>query len=175
MQDTTVHIDFLPDYPPSSSSSALASCKSAVSKPSVNQPQTDASSSRAAVRLPWRCHSRLRLIATHSSSALACWRRVTARAWHTVEKSQGNGEASKSVCQKGFSTVSPSAWAAVTRRSSLVTYVLDNASPSAPCYSSVSCNWRPLARWMASKPRNGCFRHRAAARVMIVLRVGRNS
>jgi hypothetical protein len=55
----------------SSSSKPLASWRSAVSKPSVNQPQTGASSSRAPCRLPYCCHSRLRLVAARSSQDLA--------------------------------------------------------------------------------------------------------
>src|SRR5262245_4782809 len=42
----------------SSLSSAVASLRSAVSKPSVNQSYTGASSSWAWVRLPWSTHSR---------------------------------------------------------------------------------------------------------------------
>ena len=49
------------------------------------------------------------LHARSSSSALASWK---------AEKSQGDDEISRSVCQKGFSTMSPSAWAAAAKRSS---------------------------------------------------------
>src|SRR6266705_300019 len=37
----------------------LASWKSAVSKPAVNQPEIRASSSRASTRMPWHCQSQL--------------------------------------------------------------------------------------------------------------------
>ncbi len=46
-----------------SSSSALASWKSAVSKPSVNQPYTSASSWCTSARWAWYCHRRARLMA----------------------------------------------------------------------------------------------------------------
>src|SRR5262249_29738924 len=49
---------------PNSASSARASRKSAVSKPSVNQPYMSASNVRASSRRPCACHSRLRLMAT---------------------------------------------------------------------------------------------------------------
>src|SRR6516162_5249383 len=55
--------------PPSSSSSALASLRSCVSKPSVNQPYTGASSLRASTRRPWSRRSRARLTAARSSQA----------------------------------------------------------------------------------------------------------
>jgi hypothetical protein len=59
-------------YPSNSSSNALASWRSAVSKPSVNQLYTGASTSWASARLPCCCHRRLRLIAARSSHDLAC-------------------------------------------------------------------------------------------------------
>jgi hypothetical protein len=55
------------------SKSTLASRRSAVSKPSLNQPWIAASNSWAAARLPWRCQRRLRLTAARSSSDFACW------------------------------------------------------------------------------------------------------
>src|SRR5215831_12090652 len=57
----------------STSSSAFASIRSAVSNPSVNHPYTGASRSWASWRLPWCCHNRARLVAVRSSSDLACW------------------------------------------------------------------------------------------------------
>jgi len=54
------------------SSRALASLKSAVSKPSLNQPYTGASSSRASLYLPCCCHRRARLVAARSSQDFAC-------------------------------------------------------------------------------------------------------
>jgi hypothetical protein len=54
-----------------SSSSALASRRSAVSKPSVNQRQIVASRSSASSRWPYCCHRLLRLIVARSSSDLA--------------------------------------------------------------------------------------------------------
>src|SRR6516164_4814201 len=51
----------------SSSSSAFASFRSGVSKPSVNQPQTGASRSRASPRRPCSRHSRARLVAARNS------------------------------------------------------------------------------------------------------------
>jgi hypothetical protein len=51
---------------PLDSSSALASLRSKVSKPSVNQPYTGANRSYASLRLPCRCHRRLRLVASLS-------------------------------------------------------------------------------------------------------------
>jgi hypothetical protein len=65
-----------PHYYPSSASRAFASCKSLVSKPSVNQSQTGASNSYAARRLPWLCHGRARLVSVRSSQDFACWRRA---------------------------------------------------------------------------------------------------
>jgi len=62
------------------SSSALASCRSAVSKPSVNQLYMGASSSCAAARLPCCCHRRPRLMVARRSKDLACWRRAMSRA-----------------------------------------------------------------------------------------------
>src|SRR5215510_6727065 len=56
-----------------SSNNALASCKSAVSNPSVNQLYTGASRSWASWRLPCCCQSRLTLIVARSSHDLACW------------------------------------------------------------------------------------------------------
>ena len=59
------------------SNNALASCRSVVSNPSVNQPYTGSSSCRTSSRLPWDCHRRLRLRAARSSQALACcWRAI---------------------------------------------------------------------------------------------------
>jgi hypothetical protein len=54
-------------YPSRSANSALASCKSAVSKPSVNQPSIGVRISRASSRWPCCRHSRLRLVAARSS------------------------------------------------------------------------------------------------------------
>src|SRR5215510_1463731 len=56
-----------------SSNNALASFKSAVSKPSVNQLYTGASRSWASWRLPCCCQSRARLVAVRNSKDLACW------------------------------------------------------------------------------------------------------
>src|SRR5262249_6818434 len=56
-----------------SSSNALASCKSAVSKPSVNQLYTGASRSWASWRLPCCCQRQARLVAVRNSKDLACW------------------------------------------------------------------------------------------------------
>src|SRR5712691_4197052 len=69
--------DFLGNHV-NSSSNALASCKSTVSNPSVNQSYTPASSCCASLRLPCCCQRRLRLMATRSSQDLACWRRAMA-------------------------------------------------------------------------------------------------
>src|SRR5215471_20790518 len=61
-------------YCPSSSvcNNAFASMRSAVSKPSVNQPYTGASRSWASWRLPCWCQSRARLVAARSSKDFAC-------------------------------------------------------------------------------------------------------
>src|SRR5262249_48974459 len=75
------HLPDLPFYDSRACSSALASCKSAVSKPSVNQSQMGASSSQASWRLPCCRHSRLRLMEARSSQDLACWWRATSRAF----------------------------------------------------------------------------------------------
>src|SRR6266567_3972703 len=64
-----------------SSNNALASLRSAVSNPSVNQLYTEASSSWASWRLPCCCQSRARLVAARSSSDLACWFWAIAMAW----------------------------------------------------------------------------------------------
>ena len=56
-----------------SSNNAFASCKSAVSKPSVNQPYTGARRSWASWRLPCCCQRRARLVAARNSRDLACW------------------------------------------------------------------------------------------------------
>src|SRR4029450_4542260 len=58
---------------PNASNNALASCKSAVSKPSVNQWYTGSRRSWASWRLPCCCHSRARLVAARSSQDFACW------------------------------------------------------------------------------------------------------
>src|SRR5215470_1645945 len=55
------------------SNNALASCKSAVSKPSVNQLYTEARRSYASWRLPCCCHRRARFVAVRNSKDLACW------------------------------------------------------------------------------------------------------
>ena len=55
----------------SSSSSALASFRSGVSKPSVNQVWTGARRSRALERLPWSRHDRARSVVARSSHHLA--------------------------------------------------------------------------------------------------------
>ena len=55
----------------SSASSAAASFRSAVSKPSLNQPLTRASNSRASFRRPCSPHNRARLIAVRSSHSFA--------------------------------------------------------------------------------------------------------
>src|SRR5262245_36156019 len=62
-------------YRPSSSAcnNAFASCRSAVSNPSVNHPYTGARRSWAAWGLPCCCQSRARLVAARSSKDLACW------------------------------------------------------------------------------------------------------
>src|SRR5215468_3904909 len=69
-------------YRPSSnaSSKAFASCRSAVSKPSVNQPYTGTSSARAAACLPCCCQRRAKLVVARSSSNLACCVRAISRA-----------------------------------------------------------------------------------------------
>src|SRR2546427_3983259 len=63
-----------------SSNNALASCKSAVSNPSVNQLYTGASRSWASWRLPCCCQRRARLVAARNSKDLACWLRAISRA-----------------------------------------------------------------------------------------------
>src|SRR6266446_686210 len=55
-----------------SSNNAFASCKSAVSNPSVNQWYTGARRSWASWRLPCCCQSRARLVAVRNSKDLAC-------------------------------------------------------------------------------------------------------
>src|SRR2546422_6945109 len=55
------------------SNNALASLRSAVSKPSVNQWYTGARRSWASWRLPCCCQSFARLIAARSSQDFACW------------------------------------------------------------------------------------------------------
>ena len=62
------------------SNNALASFKSAVSKPSVNQLYTEASRSWASWRFPCCCQSRARLVAVLNSKDLACWLRAMSRA-----------------------------------------------------------------------------------------------
>src|SRR6516164_8698100 len=57
--------------PSSSSSSAFASLRSGVSKPSVNQPYTGSSRWRASAGWPWSRRSRARLIAARDSHILA--------------------------------------------------------------------------------------------------------
>src|SRR5262245_57673095 len=52
---------------------ALASFRSAVSKPSVNQLYTGASRSWASWHLPCCCQNRARLVAILNSKDLACW------------------------------------------------------------------------------------------------------
>src|SRR5215471_11858952 len=64
-----------------SSNNAFASCKSAVSNPSVNQLYTGASRSWASWRLPCCCQSRARLVVARSSSDLACWFWAIIIAW----------------------------------------------------------------------------------------------
>src|SRR6266853_1105729 len=56
-----------------SSNNAFASCKSAVSNPSVNQWYTGARRSWASWRFPCCCHSRARLLPIRNSKDLACW------------------------------------------------------------------------------------------------------
>src|SRR5439155_1503532 len=63
-----------------SARSAAASRRSCVSCPSVNQPYTGASRSRAASRLPWSRSSRAQLIAARSSYDLALCRRASSSA-----------------------------------------------------------------------------------------------
>src|SRR5215467_9298874 len=63
-----------------SSNRALASIKSAVSNPSVNQLYTGASRSWASWRLPCLCHNRARLVAMRNLKDLACWVRAISRA-----------------------------------------------------------------------------------------------
>src|SRR4029450_111791 len=62
-----------------SSNNALASLRSAVSNPSVNQLYTGASRSWASWRFPCCCQSRARLVAARNSRDLACWLRAMAR------------------------------------------------------------------------------------------------
>ena len=64
-------------YAANSSSSALASFRSRVSKPSVNHPYTGATSSRACRTLLWSRHSRAMLTAARSSMTFACSARAT--------------------------------------------------------------------------------------------------
>jgi hypothetical protein len=59
-------------YAANSSSNAFASFRSRVSNPSVNHPNTGASSSRASLTLPWSRQRRARLTAARSSQDLAC-------------------------------------------------------------------------------------------------------
>ena len=59
-------------YAANSSSNAFASFRSRVSNPSVNQPYTGASSSRACRTLPWSRQRRARLMAARSSQDFAC-------------------------------------------------------------------------------------------------------
>src|SRR5215475_4677389 len=59
-----------------SSNNALASFKSAVSNPSVNQSYTGASRSYASWRLPCCCQSRAKEVAVRNSKDLACWFRA---------------------------------------------------------------------------------------------------
>jgi hypothetical protein len=56
-----------PPHDASSSSNALASFRSSVSNPSVNQPKIGARRSRASSRLSWPCHSRAVLIAARNN------------------------------------------------------------------------------------------------------------
>ena len=71
-----------------SSNNALASLRSAVSNPSVNQLYTGASRSWASWRLPCWCQSRARLVAARNSKDLACWLRAISRAcWKEVSAS----------------------------------------------------------------------------------------
>src|SRR5215470_8974413 len=65
----------------STSSSAFASIRSAVSNPSVNHPYTGASRSWASWHLPCCCHKRARLVAARSSQDLACCVRAISRAF----------------------------------------------------------------------------------------------
>src|SRR5262249_20140994 len=69
-------------YRPSSNSSnnALASLRSAVSNPSVNQLYTGASRSWASWHFPCCCQSRARLVAARNSKDLTCWLRAMSRA-----------------------------------------------------------------------------------------------
>jgi hypothetical protein len=62
------------------SSNALASFRSRVSSPSVNQPWMGASRSRACCRLPRSRHSRAMLTAARSSQDFSCCARATASA-----------------------------------------------------------------------------------------------
>src|SRR5262245_56069740 len=64
-----------------SSNNILASCKSAVSKPSVNHPYTGAKRSWASWRFPCCFQRRARLEVARSSSDLACWVWAIAMAW----------------------------------------------------------------------------------------------
>src|SRR5262249_15275963 len=65
----------------SSWSSAFASIRSAVSKPSVNQLYAGARRSYAFLRLPCCCHNRAKLVTVRNSRDLACWLRAISRAW----------------------------------------------------------------------------------------------
>src|SRR5215470_8232746 len=72
----------------STSSSAFASIRSAVSNPSVDHPYTGASRSWASWGLPCCCHRRAKLVVVRSSSDLACWLRAMSRArWKQVSAS----------------------------------------------------------------------------------------
>src|SRR5262249_13866007 len=62
------------------SNRALASLRSAVSKPSVNQLYTGARRSWASWHLPCCCHRRARLVAVRNSKDFVCWFRAISRA-----------------------------------------------------------------------------------------------
>src|SRR6516162_1206063 len=66
--------------PSSSSSSAFASLRSGVPKPSVNQTETGARRSRASARRPWSRRSLARLTAARNSQSLASCSRAMLRA-----------------------------------------------------------------------------------------------
>src|SRR5437016_9880379 len=63
------------------SNNALASWRSAVSNPSVNQSYPSPSTCRASLGFPWLCQSRAKLVAARSSQDFALWAWASAMAW----------------------------------------------------------------------------------------------
>ena len=88
------------------SSNALASWRSTVSEPSVNQPYTGARRARASACLPWCCHRWLRLTAARSSSALGRCPESTAPAGNITPQTHGR---SGTVPAPGKTDASPAA------------------------------------------------------------------